>query len=437
MSYHRHAPGAGALAACRAAPAQQRRYWYEVRGLLDYVQGSFEHVDDLCDALHMKLGSLSTSVDTVAVFVLGPDGEFVAVAKGRLCSEAVPPGASRSPRLPGASPLRVTYQPPEALSRRGARTHPAESVTASHASDPPAGPLQPASAAGTLVPATLLLDTAGRAQAWARILKYIDTCRCGNDTETIRRLVAQLMAGSRSSSQASSTESAAPTICAMFTDRLRSYVWVPKGNSTFASWYSTDSMLPPAGTLMNCWEMALVILCIRDNLTKDDLAQQYPEPDSDRAIDILGLKQWKDKHQPPVVDGAVIGWFHPAVGLAHVVVCIGGKCVSFWAVHGQHPRFVPLERFRAPSIPVNLPKGHPPADPAELARYIPQWRSQLLPSDVEAFDRAVDLWAAQAAEGAGPSINDITNVVNQFKCEEDRVVGAQSALWYSDKFVVH
>jgi hypothetical protein len=86
---------------------------------------------------------------------------------------------------------------------------------------------------------------------------------------------------------------------------------------------------------------------------------------------------------------------------------------------------------------VDLPKGHPPADPAELARYIPQWRSQLLPSDVEAFDRAVDLWAAQAAEGAGPSIDDITNVVNQFKCEEDRVVGAQSALWYSDKFVVH
>jgi hypothetical protein len=114
------APGASPLRVTYV-PAK-RRYWYEANirgaGMLNLVEGSFAHVRNLCGALHEHLGALSTSAATVEVFVLGPDGEYVAVAKNRLCSEAIPAGASLTPPTPGASPLRVTYVP-KAVSWRG------------------------------------------------------------------------------------------------------------------------------------------------------------------------------------------------------------------------------------------------------------------------------------------------------------------------------
>jgi hypothetical protein len=103
---------------------ENRRYWYEADGKLDCAIGAFKRVNDLCKALHDRLGSLSTSAATVEVFVLGPDGEYVAVAKNRLCSEAIPAGVSLAPPTPGASPLRVTYQLQASLSRRGYRVGP-------------------------------------------------------------------------------------------------------------------------------------------------------------------------------------------------------------------------------------------------------------------------------------------------------------------------
>jgi hypothetical protein len=114
------APGASPLRVTYV-PAK-RRYWYEANirgaGMLNLVEGSFAHVRNLCGALHEHLGALSTSAATVEVFVVGPDGEYVAVAKNRLCSEAIPAGASLTPPTPGASPLRVTYVP-KAVSWRG------------------------------------------------------------------------------------------------------------------------------------------------------------------------------------------------------------------------------------------------------------------------------------------------------------------------------
>jgi hypothetical protein len=122
--YVRYSPSNGAFGINGPASTQRHRYWYTDNGRLDYVVGMFEKVSDLCDALHMKLGSLSTSVDAVEVFVRGRNGEYVAAAKKRLCKEAIPSAASLPPRVPGASPLRITYLPPEALSPQGSRRHP-------------------------------------------------------------------------------------------------------------------------------------------------------------------------------------------------------------------------------------------------------------------------------------------------------------------------
>jgi hypothetical protein len=115
-SNNNHLPGNGGV--------DSRRYWYEANGKLDCAIGAFKRVNDLCKALHERLGSLSTSAETVEVSVLGPDGEYVAVAKNRLCSEAIPAGVSLAPPTPGASPIRVTYHMQELLSRRGYRVDP-------------------------------------------------------------------------------------------------------------------------------------------------------------------------------------------------------------------------------------------------------------------------------------------------------------------------
>jgi hypothetical protein len=122
--YVRYSPSSGAFGINGPVSTQRHRYWYTDNGRLDYVVGMFEKVSDLCNALHMKLGSLSTSVDAVEVFVCGRGGEYVAAAKKRLCKEAIPSAASLPPRVPGASPLRITYLPPEALSPQGSRRHP-------------------------------------------------------------------------------------------------------------------------------------------------------------------------------------------------------------------------------------------------------------------------------------------------------------------------
>jgi hypothetical protein len=106
------------------APPQQRRYWFEVDGTVDYVESSFKYVDELCDALHKKLGRRSTSAMAVGVSARGSGGEYVEVSKVCLCTDVILTGATLSPYAPGAWPLRVTYLPPEDLSYRGIRSNP-------------------------------------------------------------------------------------------------------------------------------------------------------------------------------------------------------------------------------------------------------------------------------------------------------------------------
>jgi hypothetical protein len=122
--YHRHSPGAGSVGVRGTAPPQPRRYWLEVDGTIDYVEGSFKRVTYLCNALHEKLGRRSTSAMAVGVSVRGSGGEYVEVSKGCLCTDVILTGATLSPYAPGAWPLRVTYLPPEELTYRGIRRNP-------------------------------------------------------------------------------------------------------------------------------------------------------------------------------------------------------------------------------------------------------------------------------------------------------------------------
>jgi hypothetical protein len=186
---------------------------------------------------------------------------------------------------------------------------------------------------------------------------------------------------------------------------------------------------------MNCWEMAILILYIHSKFGQDDIVRGYPAPSHADAIEFLGLEPWTEDRPPPLVDGAVIGWIHPAVGLAHVVICVDGQCVSFLGSQGQHPRFVPFEQFVVPSIPVDLPVSLKPFNPAELAAEIPAWRKLMhLAADIEKFERAVDSWADLWAAGAGPSMDDINTVAHRFMNEDERVIGAQSTQHYSSKY---
>jgi hypothetical protein len=122
--YYRRAPGVGPSGIRGTVPLQQRRYWFEVNGTVDYVEGSFKRVTNLCDALHEKLGRRSTCAMAVGVAVRGSGGEYVEVSKICLCTEVNLTGATLSPYAPDAWPLHVTYIPPEALSNRALGRNP-------------------------------------------------------------------------------------------------------------------------------------------------------------------------------------------------------------------------------------------------------------------------------------------------------------------------
>jgi hypothetical protein len=166
MSSCNHAPSVGASGVRRTGHGRCE-YFFVANGIPSRIKGSFQYVHDLCRELHKKMGPLSTSIATVGVSVRRPDGEYVAVAKDRLCTEVIPIQATHPLSSPTTSVLRVTYLEPDPVSLRRARRHPLTSRAAgSSAASPNAereGPATPSAASSAPDAANDLKDTVAAA----------------------------------------------------------------------------------------------------------------------------------------------------------------------------------------------------------------------------------------------------------------------------------
>jgi hypothetical protein len=144
-------------------------------------------------------------------------------------------------------------------------------------------------------------------------------------------------------------------------DDFNSYLWIdgntrakwgetPQG--AFQVWIETPvSSFPPPGSMLNCWELVIVLLVLKGALTRAQVLARFTNRktgDEDIIQSLLGIGTPIDEFKSNMHPGDILAFQLEGVMLAHVVVVIhcdeeSTKVLSFWNKPNEKPCVIKLQ----------------------------------------------------------------------------------------------